>query len=95
MSLFQSGTIYLQKTNFDELFFKLYLIHEINQFFSIDDKSFLLSFESGNPDWTLGYETFKDYPSVQWKLFNIEKLRKSNPRKFDMEIERLRLVLGQ
>ncbi len=71
------------------------LIHEINQFFSIDDKSFLLSFESGNPDWTLGYETFKDYPSVQWKLFNIEKLRKSNPRKFDMEIERLRLVLGQ
>lgn len=70
------------------------LIHEINQFFSIDDKSFLLSFESGNPDWTLGYETFKDYPSVQWKLFNIEKLRKSNPRKFDMEIERLRLVLG-
>ena len=26
MSLFQSGTIYLQKTNFDELFFKLYLI---------------------------------------------------------------------
>ena len=26
MSLFQSGTIYLQKTNFDELFFKLYLV---------------------------------------------------------------------
>ena len=29
MSLFQSGTIYLQKTNFDELFFKLYLINEV------------------------------------------------------------------
>lgn len=71
------------------------LIREINRFFSMDDKSFLLSFESGNPDWTLGYETFKDYPSVQWKLLNIEKLRKSNPRKFDMEIERLRLVLDQ
>ena len=28
MSLFQSGTIYLQKTNFDELFFKLYYINQ-------------------------------------------------------------------
>lgn len=70
------------------------LIRNINQLFTENDKNFLLSFEVGSPDWSLGYDTFKDYPSVKWKLFNIEKLRKSNPRKFETEIEKLRAVLG-
>lgn len=71
------------------------LISDTNLLFTATDKSFLLSFESGSPDWTLGYESFKDYPSVQWKLLNIEKLRKSNPRKFETEIEKLRIVFDQ
>ncbi len=70
------------------------LIRNINQLFTENDKNFLLSFEAGSPNWLLGYDTFKDYPSVKWKLFNIEKLRKSNPRKFEAEIEKLRVVLG-
>lgn len=70
------------------------LIRDTNQLFTEKDKSFLLSFESGNPEWSLGYEMFKDYPSVQWKLYNIGKLRKINPQKLETEIEKLKVILG-
>ena len=56
------------------------------------DKQFLLSFEAGEPQWE-GYEFeyFKNYPSVQWKLLNLVKLKKTNPAKLQSEVERLRL----
>ena len=55
------------------------------------DKKFLISFESGQPEWD-GYEFeyFKDYPSVQWKLLNLKKLAKQNPLKLQMEVDKLR-----
>ena len=55
------------------------------------DKKFLISFESGQPEWN-GYEFeyFKDYPSVQWKLLNLKKLAKQNPQKLPEEMEYLK-----
>ena len=56
-----------------------------------DDKAFLVSFEMGQPEWE-GYEFeyFKDYPSVQWKLMNLLKLKKQNPAKLYSEANRLK-----
>lgn len=71
------------------------LIKDVRELLTDADKEFLLSFESGNPLWE-GYEFsyFKDYPSVQWKLLNLAKLRKQNPAKLQAEVERLKTALG-
>lgn len=60
------------------------------------DKKFLVSFESGQPEWG-GYEFeyFKDYPSVQWKLLNLKKLAKQNPQKLQENVGQLCNVLSQ
>lgn len=56
-----------------------------------EDVSFLYSFEMGEPDWlNSSYAEFEKYPSVQWKLLNLQKLKKNNPRKLVQEAEKLR-----
>ena len=68
------------------------LITDVRLLMTDSDKQFLLSFEAGEPQWE-GYEfeCFKNYPSVQWKLLNLTKLKKSNPTKLQSEADRLRL----
>ena len=67
------------------------LIEDVCRLMTDADKHFLLSFESGNPDWE-GYEFeyFKDYPSVKWKLLNLKKLAKQNPQKLEEEVKKLK-----
>lgn len=67
------------------------LINDVKSMMSETDKRFLISFELGQPEWD-GYEFkyFKDYPSVQWKLLNLKKLAKQNPKKLQMEADKLR-----
>lgn len=58
------------------------------------DKSFLLSFEKGDPDWTLlSVGDLSKYPSVQWKLLNISKLKTQNRKKFEQGVEILQKAL--
>ncbi len=58
------------------------LVHTVKSSLSENDRSFLLSFKRGNPDWNLfPVEGLKDMPAVQWKLHNIQHLIKSNPEK--------------
>ncbi len=58
------------------------LVQTVNSSLSENDRSFLLSFIRGNPDWNLfPVEGLKDMPAVQWKLQNIHNLIKSNPEK--------------
>ncbi len=69
---------------------RLDLIENVNKNLTQTDKEFFLSFEQGEPDWTkccagdLG-----NYPSVKWKLQNIERLKKTNPQKFIQGIGKL------
>ena len=67
------------------------LINDVKSLMSEADKKFLISFESGQPEWD-GYEFeyFKNYPSVQWKLLNLKKLAKQNPQKLLDELEKLK-----
>lgn len=52
-----------------------------------EDKSFLISFTKGIPDWNTW--DYSRYPGVQWKLMNINKLKEINLRKSQEQINRL------
>ena len=52
------------------------LIQTIHKNLADTDRKFLLSFENGTSDWSL--YNFKDYPAVQLKLQNIQKLKETN-----------------
>lgn len=72
------------------------LIDDVKAIITEADREFLVSFESGRPQWD-GYEFeyFKNYPSVQWKFLNLQKLAKQNPQKLKEEADKLRCVWNQ
>jgi hypothetical protein len=70
------------------------LINIVNSSLSEKDRSFLLTFKRGNPDWDLfPVAGLKDMPAVQWKLMNIQNLKRSNPDKHTEIIHRLESLL--
>ena len=71
------------------------LIADVNQLMTEGDKRFLISFESGTPQWD-GYEFdyFKGYPSVKWKQLNLEKLAKKNHKKLQEEASKLEVLFN-
>jgi hypothetical protein len=55
-----------------------------------EDKEFIISFEQGEPAWNKCCNgDLSIYPSVQWKLQNILKLKEINPEKYKLGIEKL------
>ena len=70
------------------------LIEKVNQSLTGTDKEFLISYESGVPDWQKCYAgDLSGYPSIQWKLKNILTLKETNPSKFTQGVEKLRRFL--
>lgn len=70
------------------------LIKNVREFLTESDRKFLVSFEQGTPDWSASdYAEFEKFPSVQWKLLNLQKLKKSNPDKLQREADRLKEIL--
>nr|WP_321411438.1 nucleotidyl transferase AbiEii/AbiGii toxin family protein [uncultured Carboxylicivirga sp.] len=71
------------------------LIDTIQQRLTDDEKKFLLSFEMGEPDWKLfPHSVLKDLPAIKWKLLNIQKLKKDNPKKHEQMVTDLKKTLG-
>ena len=72
------------------------LVENVKALMTEMDQDFLVSFESGQPQWD-GYEFeyFKNYPSVQWKFLNLQKLAKQNPQKLNEEANKLRCIWNQ
>jgi len=69
------------------------LIETVNLSLTDPDRSFLLSFKRGNPDWDLfPLAGLKDMPAVQWKLLNLQKLIKSNPGKHKELLTKLETI---
>jgi Domain of unknown function (DUF1814). len=67
------------------------LITQVNAALTETDKDFIISFENGNPDWSIcSAGDFSNYPSVKWKLQNIIQLKKNNPHKHKQGIDKLR-----
>lgn len=70
------------------------LILDVRSLLTDEDKRFLVSFEMAQPKWSgCEFEYFKDYPSVQWKILNLQKLAKKNPKKLNEEAEKLQRIL--
>jgi predicted nucleotidyltransferase component of viral defense system len=55
------------------------LVDNIHNILDHKDREFLYRLEDGNPDWEI-YD-FKNFPAVNWKLLNINKLKKEKPTK--------------
>jgi len=70
------------------------LISDVNRFLTDADRHFLVSFECGEPEWdNYEFAHFKDFPSVKWKLLNLQKLAEQNPEKMKTEAEKLKYLL--
>lgn len=63
------------------------LLEKIHQSLTVEDKEFLITVQSLQPDWTV-YD-FERFPSVQWKLQNLERLKESNPNKYQGQLDGL------
>ncbi|MBK7632257.1 MAG: nucleotidyl transferase AbiEii/AbiGii toxin family protein [Ignavibacteriales bacterium] len=51
------------------------LISKIKTSLTDEQKSFILSFKNKKPEWKLsGIDGIENYPSVKWKLMNLEKM---------------------
>ena len=70
------------------------LIQEVNSRLTENDRKFLLSFKSGDPQWNLfPISKLNEMPAVQWKLKNARNLMASNPTKHKELLEKLRKLL--
>lgn len=65
----------------------------INDNLNDKDKEFLLSVKNATPDWS-SYD-FQRFPSINWKLKNIQKLKDKNPDKHKEQYEALRKKLHE
>ena len=51
----------------------LELVEIVNSSLTVADKQFLLSVVRLDPDWSV--YNYQDYPSIQWKLFNLDEFK--------------------
>lgn len=71
------------------------LIKNVNDIMSEADKRFLVGFEELTVNREDSpYSMFFDFPSVKWKIRNLQKLKAINPRKLQAEANKLKLILG-
>lgn len=68
---------------------------ELQHGLSAAERQFLLSVAAAEPQWSLlGVPHLEQLPGLRWKLQNLEKLRKANPRKFAEQLDALAQLLG-
>lgn len=72
---------------------RLQLIETVNASLSEEDKAFLLRLNRLTPDWSI-YD-YQNFPSVKWKLLNLEKFKKDNPEAYGQQLSQLESVLQQ
>ena len=59
------------------------MVRELQQGLTPEERRFLLSLVAAKPEWSLlGVPHLEQLPGLQWKLQNLETLRKSNAKKF-------------
>ncbi len=71
---------------------RLQLIQTIKSGLDKDDRTFLLSFNRLESDWTI-YD-FQKFPSVNWKLQNLERFKQKNPETYWKQLARLETILA-
>lgn len=70
------------------------LIDAIRKVITEQDKQFLISFFSAEPQWNLlEIKNLKNLPAIKWKLKNLEQLKTNNPNKFENQLKELDRIL--
>lgn len=71
------------------------LLTDIHEQLTENEKNLLLSFKTGAPDWSLvALEKLPEMPAIQWKLLNIQRLKKRNPKKHAEQVKKLEKALN-
>lgn len=71
------------------------LIADIQSRFDKSTKQFLLSLQDGTPDFSaIDRPQASDLPAVRWKLLNLKRLIRDNPRKHAEQRKELEKLLG-
>ncbi len=70
---------------------RLQLIETVKASFTEEDKVFLLSLNRLAPDWSI-YD-YQRFPSVKWKLLNLEKFKKADPDSYSQQLKMLEELL--
>ncbi|HQU93415.1 MAG TPA: nucleotidyl transferase AbiEii/AbiGii toxin family protein [Pyrinomonadaceae bacterium] len=68
------------------------LIETINKDLTHEDREFILSVKRLAPKWDI-YD-FQAFPSVQWKIQNLQRLKETNDAKYNEQLRKLEKVLG-
>jgi hypothetical protein len=63
------------------------LVATIHEHLTDRDKEFILSVKNVLPDWSI-YD-FQRFPSINWKLQNLQNLKDKNPEKHKEQYDRL------
>jgi predicted nucleotidyltransferase component of viral defense system len=70
-------------------------VRELQQGLTVDERRFLLSLVAAEPEWPLlGVPHLEQLPGLRWKLQNVERLRKTNAKKFDEQSDALARLIG-
>lgn len=72
---------------------RLQLIETILAGLNKSDKEFLLSVNRLTPDWSI--YAYQAFPSVKWKLLNLEKFKDQQPDTCQQQLSELEKVLAQ
>ena len=72
------------------------LFSELPSALSADQSNFLLSLAKAEPKWDLMQcDYLRELPAIQWRLQNLEKLKRTNRSKFEQQANLLGTHLKQ
>jgi len=72
------------------------MIAELKAGLDAAEREFLLSLARNAPNWDLlGIEHLEQLPGIRWKLANLERLAKANPKKLKVQARELEKMLGK
>lgn len=87
-----AGMTEKQFTYEDYEFVREKMIKIVQESLTEEDKLFILTFKDVSPDWSI--YNFEEYPSIKWKLMNLEKIKVGNPEKHKALYEGLKRKLN-
>ena len=72
------------------------MIAELHASLDAEEREFLLSLARNAPNWALlGIEHLEQLPGIRWKLSNLERLAKANPKKLRAQAQKLEALFDK
>lgn len=71
------------------------MVSELQRGLDADERQFLLSLVANRPEWSLlKISHLERMPGIRWKMQNLERLEKSDPKRFARQFDALAKLLG-